>query len=110
MGEAFGVRTAWHGPGDVSPIGHMANVTLDVVCYNFGIQEYSPFNDRLQEVFKGCPTMKDGYVGERVARLGIEVDESWRRSIPTRSARTGDERRNERLGRGAERDGTIIKQ
>ena len=46
MGEIFGVRTAWHGPGDVSPIGHMANVTLDVVCYNFGIQEYSPFNER----------------------------------------------------------------
>ena len=41
MGEIFGVRTAWHGPGDVSPIGHMANATLDVVCYNFGIQEYS---------------------------------------------------------------------
>ena len=26
--EQFGVKTAWHGPGDVSPIGHMANVTL----------------------------------------------------------------------------------
>ena len=44
-GESFGVKTAWHGPGDVSPIGHMANVTLDLVSYNFGIQEYSPFND-----------------------------------------------------------------
>jgi len=41
MAEMFGVKTAWHGPGDVSPIGHMANVTLDVVSYNFGIQEYS---------------------------------------------------------------------
>ena len=48
MAEIFGVRTAWHGPGDVSPIGHIANVTLDVVCSNFGVQEYSPFNDPLQ--------------------------------------------------------------
>ena len=56
--EYFGVRTAWHGPGDVSPIGHMANATLDVVCYNFGIQEYSPFNDRTREVFNGCPELK----------------------------------------------------
>src|SRR3569832_1682729 len=61
MGEIFGVRTAWHGPGDVSPIGHMANATLDVTCYNFGIQEYSPFNERLQEVFHGCPEAKNGY-------------------------------------------------
>ena len=27
LAEQFGVRTAWHGPGDVSPVGHMANVT-----------------------------------------------------------------------------------
>ena len=62
MGEIYGVKTAWHGPGDVSPIGHMANVTLDLVSYNFGIQEYSPFNQRTQEIFSGCPEMKDGYL------------------------------------------------
>ena len=28
--EFFGVRTAWHGPGDVSPVGHAANVHLDL--------------------------------------------------------------------------------
>ena len=55
-------ETAWHGPGDVSPVGHMANVTLDLVSYNFGIQEYSPFNERTQEIFPGCPEMKDGYL------------------------------------------------
>ena len=38
--EAFGVRTAWHGPGDVSPIGHAANVHLDMCSWNFGIQEW----------------------------------------------------------------------
>src|SRR5438270_3466863 len=42
LAENFGVKTAWHGPGDVSPVGHMANVTLDLVSYNFSIQEYSP--------------------------------------------------------------------
>ncbi len=26
LAEQYGVRTAWHGPGDVSPVGHMANV------------------------------------------------------------------------------------
>ncbi len=37
--EFFAVRTAWHGPGDVSPVGHAANVHLDLACHNFGIQE-----------------------------------------------------------------------
>src|ERR1035441_3582041 len=64
LAEMYGVKTAWHGPGDVSPVGHMANVTLDVACHNFGIQEYSPFNDHTQEVFQGCPAMKDGYLWE----------------------------------------------
>jgi len=28
--EAFGIRTAWHGPGDVSPVGHAANLHIDL--------------------------------------------------------------------------------
>src|SRR6185436_1628166 len=48
--------------GGFSPIGHMANVTLDLVSYNFGVQEYSPFNARTQEIFSGCPEMKNGYL------------------------------------------------
>jgi mannonate dehydratase len=62
-----GVKTAWDGLGDISPVGHMANITLDIMSYNFGIQEYTPFNAETQEIFKGCPEMKDGYfcVNER---------------------------------------------
>jgi mannonate dehydratase len=118
MAEAFGVRTAWHGPGDVSPIGHMANVTLDVVCYNFGIQEYSPFNDRLQEVFHGCPVMKDGYLWVNEGPgWGIEIDEKMaakypygERNISERNM-SGDRRNlNGGWGEVRKRDGTIIKQ
>src|SRR5680860_625642 len=39
--EFFGVRTGWHGPGDTSPVGHAANLALDLSCSNFGIQEAS---------------------------------------------------------------------
>jgi len=83
MGEIFGVKTAWHGPGDVSPIGHAANVTLDLVCYNFGIQEYSPFNDAMREVFDGCPVMKDGYLyANEKPGWGIEVGEKAAAKYP----------------------------
>ncbi len=58
--EAFGVRTAWHGPGDVSPVGMAANVHLDVACHNFGIQEWAFRSDLEREMFPGTPEIRDG--------------------------------------------------
>ena len=108
MAEQFGVRTAWHGPGDVSPVGHMANVTLDVISYNFGIQEYTPFNERTQEVFRGCPEMKDGYlwVSEQPG-WGIEIDEKAAAKMPFAQ---GQNNLNGGWGEIRRRDGTVIKQ
>jgi mannonate dehydratase len=112
MGEVFGVRTAWHGPGDVSPIGHAANVTLDLICPNFGIQEYSPFNDALREVFDGCPVMKNGYlyISEKPG-WGIEVDEKAAAKYPYGTGERGERKDlNGGWGEIRRRDGTIIKQ
>jgi mannonate dehydratase len=110
--EMFGVRTAWHGPGDVSPIGHAANATLDLVCPNFGIQEYSPFNDRLQEVFRGCPVMKNGYLYVNEAPgWGIEIDEKFTAKYPYGSFESEERRRlNGGWGEIRKRDGTVINQ
>jgi mannonate dehydratase len=74
--EAFGVRTAWHGPGDVSPIGHAANLHLDLSVPNFGVQEWSGFPEAVQEVFPGCPAVRGGYAYVREAPgLGVDIDE-----------------------------------
>ncbi len=109
--EQFGVRTAWHGPGDVSPIGHMANVTLSVACYNFGVLEYSPFNERLQQVFKGCPVMKNGYLYPNDAPgWGIEVDETLAATFPFGKENGDRGRLNGGWGILRRRDGTVIKQ
>jgi mannonate dehydratase len=108
LGELNGVRTAWHGPGDVSPIGHMANATLDVTCYNFGIQEYTAFNARTQEIFQGCPLMKDGYlwVSEKPG-WGIEIDEAAAAKAPFTQGRNN---LNGGWGEVRRSDGTIVKQ
>jgi mannonate dehydratase len=77
FGEIFNVRTAWHGPGDVSPIGHMAMVHLDLNITNFGIQEYSEFNEATKEIFPGLPEMKGGYLyANDKPGWGIEVNEA----------------------------------
>jgi mannonate dehydratase len=81
--EAFGVRTAFHGPGDVSPVGHAANLHLDVVVPNFGIQEFSGFDAALEEVFPGCPQVHDGFLYPNEAPgLGIDIDESLAARYP----------------------------
>jgi len=108
LAEQYGVRTAWHGPGDVSPVCHMGNVTLDIVSYNFGIQEYSAFNAQTQGIFHGCPEMKDGYlwVNEQPG-WGIEIDEKAAAKLPFVS---GPDNLNGGWGEIRKRDGTVIKQ
>jgi mannonate dehydratase len=74
--ELFGVRTAWHGPGDVSPVGHAANLHLDLAIPNFGIQEAHLFDDVCREVFPGTPEIHDGMMwANDKPGLGIDVDE-----------------------------------
>jgi mannonate dehydratase len=81
--EWFTIRTAWHGPRDVSPVGHAANAHLDLAVPNFGIQERIMFSPAVQEVFPGCPTIKNGfmYVNEAPG-LGIDVNEKLAAKYP----------------------------
>ncbi len=75
--EAFGVRTAWHGPGDVSPVGHAANLHLDLACHNFGIQEVIHFSEVLYEVFPGTPELRGGYLWPNdKPGFGVDLDEA----------------------------------
>ncbi|MGI5851022.1 MAG: starvation-sensing protein RspA [Clostridiales bacterium] len=81
--EQFGIRTAWHGPGDVSPVGHAANVHLDLVSHNFGIQEWAGISETLHEVFPGSPILKDGYVyANDKPGLGIDINEELAAKYP----------------------------
>jgi mannonate dehydratase len=81
--EFFGVRTAWHGPGDVSPVGHAANLQLDLACHNFGIQEQHEFGERTRAVFPGCPEIRDGALwSNEQPGLGIDIDETLAARYP----------------------------
>jgi mannonate dehydratase len=83
LAEHFAVRTAWHGPGDVSPVGHACNGHLDIAVHNFGIQEGPNFNDALREVFPGCPEIKNGYMHLNDAPgFGIDLNETLAAKYP----------------------------
>ncbi|GAB5097028.1 enolase C-terminal domain-like protein [Caballeronia sp. HLA56] len=94
--EQFGVRTAWHGPGDMSPLAHAANIHIDLASRNFGVQEWSgtePPNFVIQslkgpraallDVFPGLPEFRDGYVhANDKPGLGVDIDEKEAAKYP----------------------------
>ncbi len=100
--EQYGVRTAWHGPGDMSPLAHAANIHIDLASRNFGVQEWSgtePPNFVIQQlkgpraalldVFPGLPEFRRGYVyaNDRPG-LGVDIDEREAAKYPCDSAVT----------------------
>lgn len=101
--EFFNVRTAWHGPGNVSPVGHTVNMHLDLATWNFGIQEQNYFSDTVREVFPGAPEIRGGYMyANDQPGLGIDVNEVLAAKFPYKTP--GGSRGNDRL-----LDGTIVR-
>lgn len=81
--ELFGVRTAPHGPGDVSPLGHAANLALDLTAPNFGVQEAATLTPATLEVFPGAPIPVNGNLhAPTKPGLGVDFDESEARKYP----------------------------
>ena len=79
----YGVRTAWHGPGDVSPVGHAANLHLDLWAPNFGIQEWCRFPNLVYEMFPGTPVVRNGYMYPNdKPGLGVDIDEELAAKYP----------------------------
>ncbi|WP_066460252.1 enolase C-terminal domain-like protein [Anaerotruncus rubiinfantis] len=98
----YGVKTAWHGPGDMSPIGHAVNIHLDLSAENFGIQEWSGIHapnfilhelngsgKALLEVFPGMLRQEKGYVyPNEVPGLGVDIDEAAAAKFPCNTSVT----------------------
>jgi mannonate dehydratase len=83
LSEFFGVRTAWHGPGDASPVAHAAQLALELASYNFGIHEGGNFPAETREVFGGAPVQKDGYmIASDAPGHGVDVDEKLAAKFP----------------------------
>ena len=106
MAEFFGVKTAWHGPGDCSPVGHAAGLALELASYNFGIHEGYVFPKETREVFPGCPETKNGYLyANESPGFGVDIDEKLAAKFPFPSGRTFDYY----WGKMRRRNGTVIR-
>lgn len=83
----YQIRSGFHGPTDISPVGLAAQLHLGLAIHNFGIQEYMPHSARTNEVFHQSMTFVDGYLhpGESPG-LGVELDEDAAAGFPYQQA------------------------
>jgi mannonate dehydratase len=87
IAEPYYVKAAWHGPGDIAPITHAANVHLDLAIPNFGVQECTLFPEQVKEVIPGAPEFKGGYltVGDAPG-IGCDINEELAKKYPYQRA------------------------
>ena len=81
--EQFGVRTAWHGPGDMSPLAHAANIHIDLAAPNFGVQEWSgiePPNFVIQQLKGPHGALLEVFPG--LPGLGVDLNEKEAKKYP----------------------------
>ncbi|TXL89798.1 D-mannonate dehydratase ManD [Streptomyces sp. IB2014 016-6] len=79
----YQIKSAIHGPEDISPVGMAAAVHLDLAVHNFGIQEYSGHTPLTDRVFRHAYTFTDGHLhpGEAPG-IGVELDEDLAAAHP----------------------------
>ncbi len=83
LANMYGIRTAWHGPSDTSPVGHAANLHLDLWAPNFGVQEWYRPSELDYEMFPGLPQIRNGYLyANEKPGLGIDIDEELAEKFP----------------------------
>ncbi|MDE3133815.1 MAG: D-galactonate dehydratase family protein [Acidobacteriota bacterium] len=79
----YQIRSGFHGPTDVSPVGLAAQLHVGLAIHNFGIQEYMEHSAATNSVFRQSMSFADGYLhpGEAPG-LGVELDEDAAASFP----------------------------
>ena len=81
--SVYHVRTACHGPMDVSPVAMGANVHVDLWVPNFGIQEFSGYTEETHAVFPHAWSLTAGHLhpGEAPGH-GVDIDEKLAAKYP----------------------------
>lgn len=83
----YQIRSGFHGPTDVSPVGLAAQLHLGLAIHNFGIQEYMEHSELTGSVFKQSMVFTAGMLhpGETPG-LGVSLDEGAAARYPYQPA------------------------
>jgi mannonate dehydratase len=80
--DAYGVKLAWHGPQDMSPVGHSVNLHINIACSNSAIQEWDAPNDNTRQAFPGTVEARNGYLYPvDLPGIGVDLNVEFARSF-----------------------------
>lgn len=80
--DNYGVRMAWHGPQDMTPVGHSVNLHLNIAFANSAIQEWDAPNDDIRKTFPGTIEADSGYLyPSDKPGIGVDMDTELARTF-----------------------------
>lgn len=76
MASVYHIQTGFHGATDLSPVNLAASIHFNTAINNFGIQEYMPHEDIVNDVFSTNYSFKDGFLYiDDTPGIGVDIDE-----------------------------------
>jgi mannonate dehydratase len=88
IASVYHINTGFHGATDLSPVNLAATIHFNMAVNNFGIQEYMPHHDIVNEVFKINYRLDDGFLTiDDSPGIGVDIDEKKAASYPYSMAR-----------------------
>jgi mannonate dehydratase len=88
MASVYNISTGFHGATDLSPVNLAASVHFNLAVNNFGILEYMPHQEIINEVFKTNYRFEEGFLSiADTPGIGVDIDEKAASRYPYEMAR-----------------------
>jgi mannonate dehydratase len=79
----YHINTGFHGATDLSPVNLAAALHFNTAINNFGIQEYMPHQEIVNEVFKTNYRFENGFLSiDDTPGIGVDIDEEQAAKYP----------------------------
>jgi mannonate dehydratase len=83
MASVYHINTGFHGATDLSPVNLATAIHFNMAVNNFGIQEYMPHEEIVNEVFKINYKFEKGYLMiDDSPGVGVDIDEKAASKFP----------------------------
>jgi mannonate dehydratase len=83
MAGVYHIQTGFHGATDLSPVNLAASIHFNMAVNNFGIQEYMPHQEIINEVFKVNYKFTEGFlIIDDSPGIGVDIDEKKAAKYP----------------------------